>query len=363
MKKTNKLLSLACAGAMTLGMIGVGSQVLAETYEGDLYVAGMGGHFSKATVRIDPSKDQPIQIRKLGRLEIGDAKTHPVHDNRIDSEDRGVMFWSTYKVDPNTKSTHVGKTDLATGEVIQDIDVSVPDKAQNTDSMYCGSGQDKDHFIPITMSHSGYLDVFRKSDLKQVARVFMDDIIDKPYHWVHGINTPNQKEMLLVFNEAKKDHGPFSYNLHLVLVDMASLVKGKVKVLKTSVITQTPRKAGDFIGFRADYSKDGKLVAIGAADRVLIVDAETLKLKDAAMMEANEQTHDATFTPDGKYLLATSRTGTDDKKYPLDGTLKLYDVHAQKWVGKDSSVCLSCHKTEEIEGKAVLCGIQTNFYN
>ena len=357
------MLSLACAGALALGMIGVGSTAAADTYSADLYVAGMGGHFAKATVTIDPSKAQPIMIRKLDRVEIGDTETHPTHDNRIDSEDRNVMFWSTYKIDPNTKGTHVGKSNLATGEVIQDMHVTVPAKAKNTDSMYCGSGQDKDHFIPITMTHSGYLDVFRKSDLKLVQRVFLDDIIGKPYHWVHGTNSPDQKEMLLAFNESNKDHGKFNYRMHLVVVDMPSLVKGKIKVLRRTVIKQKPRKKGDYIGFRADYSEDGKLISIGAADRVLIVDSKTLKLKAAPMMANNEQTHDAMFTPDGKYVLATSRTGTKNKKYPVDGTLKLYDVHADKWVGEASSVCLSCHKTEEIEGKAILCGIQANFYN
>lgn len=306
MKRSKKRLNLFCAGALALAMIGAGSLVLARTYTADLYVAGMGGHFAKAVVVIDPSKTQPITVKKLDRIEIGDNESHSTHDPRFDSEDKTVMFWSTYKIDPDTKSTHVGKTDLLTGEVLVDMNVDVPSQATNTDSMYCSSAQDKEHFIPMTMTHKGYLDVFRKSAMKRVRRMFLDDLISAPYQWIHGVNSPDQKEMLLMVNEAKKNHGAFAYKLHLIAVDMESLVNGKIKVLRKNVITQKPRKAGDFIGFRAYYSNDGKLITIAAADRMLIVDAETLKLKAAAMMDNNEQTHDAIFTPDAKYVIATS---------------------------------------------------------
>ncbi len=80
------------------------------------------------------------------------------------------------------------------------------------------------------------------------------------------------------------------------------------------------------------------------------------------------------FSPDGKYVVATSRTKLinkgitpkDPKKpvkgeFTMDGTLKLYDVQNKKWVGKATSVCLDCHDNEELESHAVLCGVDANW--
>ena len=65
-------------------------------YAGTLYVAGMGGHFAKVDVNIDPSEKQPIKINAIDRVEIGDSSTHPTHDPRIDAKDSNTMYWSTY---------------------------------------------------------------------------------------------------------------------------------------------------------------------------------------------------------------------------------------------------------------------------
>jgi len=67
-----------------------------QTYSATVYVAGHGGHFAKAEVTIDPSNAaDPVKITNLDKIDIGDSKSHPTHDARIDSNDPNVLFWST----------------------------------------------------------------------------------------------------------------------------------------------------------------------------------------------------------------------------------------------------------------------------
>ena len=92
--KKTCLYTLVAAGALTIGTLGFQSSAQAESYKADVYVAGMGGHFAKATVEIDPSAPAPINLKALDKIDIGDNETHPVHDARIDPNNRDLMFWS-----------------------------------------------------------------------------------------------------------------------------------------------------------------------------------------------------------------------------------------------------------------------------
>ena len=99
-----------------------------------------------------------------------------------------------------------------------------------------------------------------------------------------------------------------------------------------------------------------------------------------------EENHDAMFTPDDKYVIATSRTKTlnsgnakkisrgsascaeeiapkelGNEDYTMDGQLKLYDVANKKFVGEATSTCLACHNEEGLDVHAVLCGLDANF--
>jgi hypothetical protein len=190
-------------------------------------------------------------------------------------------------------------------------------------------------------------------------------------------------KLLISINEADSDHGKPVGKIHLILLDAKEMEKGNVKMLKRAVI---PGNAGKTINFRSTYSPDGKLISLSGADTMYIIDAETLKVIDAQPMGKLEENHDAMFTPDGKYVLATSRTKTlaagNAKKisrekascmeetfegtpgpedYLMDGQLKLYDVAAGKFIGQATSTCLACHNEEGLDAHAVLCGLDANF--
>ncbi|MEW6519480.1 MAG: hypothetical protein AB1461_08715 [Thermodesulfobacteriota bacterium] len=383
MKLTNrKVISAIALSAMMLGIAGSG-QVLAGTqYGGTAYVAGMGGHFARTVFKIDPSAETPITIEKLDKVDIGTGATHPTHDARIDNQDRNTMYWSTYKPDAQANNSyHYGKSDLKTGQVIKDATMKVPDKVINTKAGYCASAQTPDYFMPISMNKPGYLSVISKKDMQVKHNVFFegtDADIKTGYKYMHGINSPDMKEILLTVNEANttqdnKELGDTVGKMHMIVLDAAALEQGQVKVLRKATADGNQKST---ISFRQYYSPDGKYIANATGDILYLIDAKTLQVLDAETMPKLQETHDAIFTPDGRYVIATSRTKSilpdcanpqapADGEWRMDGQLKLYDVEARKFIGKPVSACLACHDDELGTGPdaphAVLCGLDVNW--
>jgi len=321
---------------------------------------------------IDPNNaDDPIKIKSLDKVDIGNTTTHKTHDARIDSNDSNILFWSTYQLDPNGKQ-HVGKTDLKTGKVLLDIAMD-PDKrstgGEKKMPIYCASGQSKDNYMPIFMGTEGYVDVFDKKDLKHKHRVFISDLGYKPgtYMFVHGVNSNNMDKFLLSIT-MKGEDGKMNGKVDFVLVDLKELDKGKFKEIKRATHTGEPGKT---INFRKYFSADDKMIFQSVGDRFWLLDGNTLAKIDEKMSTGGEN-HDAMPTPDGKYALLTVRNGKteacDAEGKPImkegknvnitDGQLHLYDVDAKKIVGKTASVCLACHKGMGLGDKtAILCGL------
>lgn len=326
-----------------------------KTYSGTLYVAGMGGHFAKADVAIDPNdSENPIKVKDLGRVVIGDKKTHPTHDPRIDVNDRTKMYWSTYLLDPDG-NLHVGISDLKTGDKIKDVAVKLDPRAKWTGANYCGSGQSKALYMPVTMTDEAYIDVRDKKTLDLKYRVFLDY---KPGEtkFYHGINSPDMKKFFVVVNRA--DNGKPNGKIDLIMLDLPSLEKGKAKILAKNTITGEPGKT---LTFRMNFTSDGKYLLQSGRDRFYLIDAATLKPIDEEMVTG--ENHDAIPTPDGKYAVLTLRQIIKDKegKDITDGTLQLYDMGAKKQVGKPVSNCIACHEKIGIKGSAVLCGVDGNW--
>ncbi|KPK22732.1 MAG: hypothetical protein AMJ61_16910 [Desulfobacterales bacterium SG8_35_2] len=376
------ILSLLAGAYFTFSAVNSYSPVVATAeaagkpvYNGTLYVAGMGGHFSVADVTIDPNNEAaPIKVNSVDMLDIGGA-SHPTHDARIDDKDRNTMYWSTYKLDnwkddPESKDAkaignlHVGKSNLKTGEVVADVAFPAPERAGWTGANYCASGQSATSYIPISMANEGYIDVFDKNTMALKHRIFFDDLGIKAGEttFAHGINTPDMTKFLLTVNDTPEGFTKWTGNTKLIYLDMAALEQGKIKKIAEAMITGKPKDAeGGTITFRQYFTADGKYLLQSGADRGYLIDAETLKVLDEITPLPGEN-HDILPTPDGKYAVMTLREKAKDFEGndSVDGTLLLYDIEARKTVGSSASVCFACHKGEGI-GKAILCGLDGNW--
>lgn len=339
-----------------------------SVYTGTIYVAGMGGHFSAAAVSIDPSsKEAPIKVTGLDKVDIGSKDTHPTHDPRIDVADRTKMFWSTYKADKKAKGRvfHVGVSDLKSGDVIKDKSLEIPERAEWIGALYCGSGQTKDSFMPITMSNESFIDVFDKKNLDLKARVYLDNLGYKNnYFFFHGTNSPDLKNLAMTINLTQPWSQPGTPaarlgKIDMLLLDLAALEKGDVKVVAKNTITGSPEKT---LTFRQTFTSDGKYLLQSGGDRFYLLKGDDLTLVDEEMMTEGEN-HDAIPTPDGKYAVLTLRTKikTDDGKTITDGMLQLYDMQAKTVVGKPVSTCVACHQDADVIGNATLCGADVNW--
>ena len=342
------------------------ADMMKTTYSATMYVAGMGGHFSKADVTIDPNNaEAPITVNSVEMVDIGGA-THPTHDARIDVNDRNTMYWSTYKLDTwkdkeaKGGNLHVGKTDLKTGEVITDTAFPAPDRATWLGANYCASGQSAKSFLPVSMANEGYIDIFDKNTMQLKQRVFLDELGIKSGEttFAHGTNSPDMKKFLLTLNDTPEGHTKWTGNTKLMYLDMEALEQGKINKLAEGMITGKP---GSTITFRQYFTNDCKYLLQSGADRGYLIDAETLKVLDEITPLPGEN-HDIIPTPDGKYAVMTLREKANDfeGKESVDGTVLLYDIEARKTVGKSASVCFACHKGEGI-GKAILCGLDANW--
>ncbi len=339
----------------------------AQTYSATVYVAGHGGHFSKADLTIDPSNAaQPIKVNSLDMVPIGTTESHKTHDARLDTATH-TLFWSTYALDKAGKM-HVGKTDAKTDKVIKDVALTPdPRSPGTTGPLYCASGQTKSAFMPVFMGSEGYVDVFDKKTMAHKHRVFISDLGYKAgsYQFVHGTNSNDMKKFVLAVT-MKGEDGNMNGKQDILLVDLPALEKGKFKVLTRTTLAGEPKKT---ITFRQYFSSDDKLIFQSAADRMWVLDAATLKIVDEKMTKpALGENHDVQPTPDGKFALLTLRSAdqvgcdpegkpTPDKKI-TDGVLQLYDAGAKKLVGAPVSVCFGCHKDMgKGDQNAILCGL------
>lgn len=335
----------------------------AETYEGTLYLGGMGGHIAKAVVRVDPGRPDPITIVNLSRIVLNSdpavaKKVYPVHDVRIDRA-RNALFWSANVADGD--SVRAGKVDLATEKIL--LDVKLPKDAKlSMPPMYCGSGQTKDKYLPVVMGYQGSIDVVDKESMKLERRVSLDHPkIPKNYLWAHGVNSPDGREFALWLSLGDKP-GTFPRGAEkrqmVFILDMPALLTGEIKVLRETTLTSDPKSSAFF---RGHYTSDGKQLLISGRDRQWLLDAKTLKVLGETVNPAGWESHDIQPLPGNRYALLTQRVNIDipqagGAKKITDGQIELYDLGKKARVGKPVSVCNGCHQKVNISPPAILCG-------
>jgi hypothetical protein len=359
---TRGLATAAGVGA-ALCMIAPGAS--AETYEGTVYIAGMGGHIAKAEVKIDTARPDPITIVNLSRIALNNdpavaKKAYPLHDVRIDHA-RKVLFWSAYVADGD--GVRAGKVDLASEKIL--MDVKVPKDAKLTmPPMYCGSGQTKDKFLPVVMGYQGSIDVIDKESMKLERRVVLDHPkIPKNYLWAHGVSAPNGREFALWVSLSDKP-GTFPRGAEkrqlVMILDTPALLAGEIKVLRDTTLTSDPNSSAFFRGY---YTSDGKQLLISGRDRQWVLDPQSMKLLGESLNPPGVENHDIQPLPGNRYALLTQRVGINVPQAEgtkiTDGQIELYDLGKRARVGNAASVCYGCHKNVNIYPTSILCGIDS----
>ncbi len=337
----------------------------AQTYEGTLYVTGMGGHIAKVHVKIDPSRAEPISIVDLDRIVLNNdpaiaKKAYPLHDVRIDHAKK-VMYWSAFVADGD--SVRAGKIDLLADKIIADVKLP-KDPKLTMPPMYCGSGQTKDKYLPVVMGYQGSIDVVDKETMKLERRVPLEHPkISKNYVWAHGVSAPNGKEFALWLSLGDKA-GTFprgsEARQQIFILDTAALLTGEIKVLREMTLRSDPKSSAFFRGY---YTSDGKQLLISGRDRQWVVDPQAMKLLGESANPPGVENHDMQPLPGNRYALLTQRVGINVAQAPgtkiTDGQIELYDLTKRTRVGKGVSVCNECHKNANIWPSAVLCGIES----
>ncbi|TAN40953.1 MAG: caspase family protein [Nitrospirae bacterium] len=326
-----------------------------------LYASGMGGHIAKIKIVIDANNEyNPIRITKLDRLVIGAKRDYPIQDVRIDYQDSNIIFWSTYVLDSIGKQ-HIGKTDLATGNIILDAAIDPDYRAPaKRPPMFKASGQSTSSYLPVFMGVEGYVDVFDKKTLRHVRRMFISDIGYSvgAYQFLHGTSSNDGKKFLIVINEVSNGKG--NGNVDFILVDLPALERGEWKVILKKRHTGV---AGRTIPFRQYFSVDDRYIFQSAGDRIWILDAFSLQLVDEKMVDG--QIHDLMPSPDNKYAIMAMRQATDARddsgntirgKVITDGAIQLYDFNKRKIIGNQVSVCLGCHIGMGVGDKSAVLG-------
>jgi hypothetical protein len=199
--------------------------------------------------------------------------------------------------------------------------------------------------------------VYDKKDLTLKHRIFLDKLGYKDnYLFFHGTNSPDLTKFEVVINQTT--NGKPNGKVDVLLLDLPALERGKVKLLKKRTLTGEPGKT---LTFRQYFTPDGKYILQSAADRFWLLDAKSLKLLDEEMVDG--QNHDAIGTPDSKYAILTLRKKieNDEGEIITDGMIQLYDIKKKRVVGKPVSTCYTCHRKLDVQGNAILCGLDANW--
>jgi hypothetical protein len=357
----NKKLILVSAVVLTAA-IWIGASLLKGSpsgeYEGRIFVAGEGGHIADVKAVINPAAEQPIQIPKytvwtgdkLLFIPLGESADHALHDVRIDSRDPNTIFWSTYAA--KRPSVIVGKADLRNDRWVTEKRFELPKEVWDFGetairTLYCGSGQTDNEFLPVFMGYPGFIDVVDKKTLDLKHRVMLASNPELPvnYYYAHGVSSPDGKYFFLAMNDSLAPFSKATGAQHFFMLDLPTLAeKGEIKILKKSTI---PFPKGT-ITFRATFTPDGKYILQAARTKTLVLKADDLSLVQQAPIPEGWENHDIIPTPDGRYGISGVRTTlTYEGEKVYDGQIWLYDIAKNQYLGKPTSTCRHCHEKHE----------------
>lgn len=342
-KKMNRKLTaftMACAGVAAM----TGSFLLSATelvtaagakpvYKGTFYSATRGGHMVFSKITIDTERDM-ISGATVGRLPMPNNEQA---DAIQMSDDNKYIFYPTW--DESMLYT-IDIQDRLNPKVVAETEIF--DEA----TRHCGSDIGPDGKLYFSSMAQG--DV-HKIDISDPLK---PKLMDRNYKSTYLCNVKVPSNGDKVVTTDMKEH-------KLYLWDAKS--GNKLKELKPG---------GDEFLHRGHFSQDGKTIyqsstgSLGSGvhnGRVYAVDVDSLKVKDTYVLGLNYDAHDATTTPDGKYMIVAARR-TPAKEYK-DSEYVVINMETKKPIGS-VSMCAGCHGANGVDpevanGREVfICGIQ-----
>jgi len=406
-------------GMMTLSGCGSSSSSTpAPTYplSMNLYMASeAGGHIGVYPVTIDPSNTaSPItvdtaavkRIQLKGTMKSTGANGNIVfHDLRLDGDN--LYYSAFFSETTNSSLAHIGYVDLTQANTANtnngidstiDIDAAAADSiagildgmfgmtGKTLKAVYCGSGMNSTHYMPMTMSFPAYIDAFPKTAIATAGshvtsadskRTYIDAIdASTPYlGFLHGNSSPDGTKLFVATNEVS---GVTTTNnlagvFRAYLIPTSKIIAGTMTpadVISKGSYTVNPLLAS--IAYRGSFTPDGTKYLQSGADRMLIIDTtvnpmtahdtntDTVKIGGG---KTGIENHDVMVTPDGKYAILAIRyysDATQDGNNIKTSGVQLYDIANKKVIGGAIPTCGStaaCHPATGDPTSRPTCGL------
>jgi outer membrane protein assembly factor BamB len=302
-------------------------------YKGTFYSASRGGHMVITKITIDPNRDM-VSGATVGRLPMPNNEQA---DALQMSTDNKYIFYPTW--DESMLYT-IDIQDRLNPKVVAET------KIFDDATRHCGSDIGPDGKL--------YFSSMAEADVHKIdiSNPLKPKLMDRNYKATYLCNVKVVGNGDKIVTTDMKEHKLFLYD---------TKSGKKLKELKPG---------GDEFLHRGHFSPDGKTIyqsstgSLGSGvhnGRVYAVDAETLKLKDTYVLGANYDAHDATTTPDGKYMIVAARR-TPAKEYK-DSEYVVINMATKKPIGT-VSMCAGCHGASGVDpevanGREVfVCGLQ-----
>lgn len=302
-------------------------------YKGTFYSATRGGHMVFTKITIDPERDM-ISGSTVGRLPMPNNEQA---DALQMSTDKKFIFYPTW--DESMLYT-IDIQDRLNPKVVAE------NKIFDEPTKHCGSDIGADGNLYFSSMALGDI---HKLDISDPLK---PKLMDRGYKstYLCNVKVPGQGDKVVTTD--MKEHKMYQYDA------------------KSGERLKELKPGGDEFLHRGHFSPDGKTIyqsstgSLGDgvhSGRIYAVDTETLQLKDTIVIGHNYDVHDATTTPDGKYLIAAARR-TPAKEFK-DSEYVVINLETKKPIGT-VSMCAGCHGASGVDpevakGREVfICGIQ-----
>jgi len=343
MKKVSKRAAISLMAGVGVAIVAGGvflsapEQVTAAdakpVYKGTFYSAGRGGHMVFTKITIDSERDM-ISGATVGRLPMPNNEQA---DALQMSTDKKYIFYPTW--DQSMLYT-IDIQDRLKPKVVAET------KIFGDPTRHCGTDIGPDGNLYFSSMAQG--DV-HKVDISDPLK---PKLMDRNYKSTYLCNVKVVDNGNKVITTDMKEHKLFLYN---------SKTGERLKELKPG---------GDEFLHRGHFSPDKKTIyqastgSLGSGvhnGRVYAVDVDSLKVKDTYVLGLTYDAHDATTTPDGKYMIVAARR-TPAKEFK-DSEYVVINMATKKPIGS-ISMCAGCHGASGVdpevskEREVFICGIQ-----